>query len=305
MPFYRVSGSHRDFPFDSATIDFDTTFKPELQLKFLMIRNLNSGFYVPCDSAKATSDPSGKVHINFEIRRNPLVQVMAIVILMAAALFVLIIPFTVRREALPTSVASFFFSIWSIRGIWSSEMKVFPTRLDIIILFLCVLLLLLIGTRFLFRWIRPQRTLDRGASRDHHLTYFCPSGRVLIEFPPVPAQPQRSDGHLFRKPHPALLERQRNLSAMVRFVRNHVRHPAHGPTLEVFDPRAVLNRASQVSLDRLSRSAKRGDELRAARRHPSCECLQARRFLGPVALEPAHAHLAHVRELPREASGTA
>ena len=183
MPFYRVSGSHRDFPFDSATIDFDTTFKPELQLKFLMIRNLNSGFYVPCDSAKATSDPSGKVHINFEIRRYPLVQVMAIVILMAAALFVLIIPFTVRREALPTSVASFFFSIWSIRGIWSSEMKVFPTRLDIIILFLCVLLLLLIGTRFLFRWIRPQRTLDRGASRDHHLTYFCPSGRVLIEFP--------------------------------------------------------------------------------------------------------------------------
>lgn len=157
VPFYRVSGSHRDFPFDSATIDFDTTFKPALKLKFLMIRNLNPSFYIPCDAAKVRSDSSGKIRINFEMRRNPLVEVMAIVILMAAALFVVVIPFTVRAEALPTSVASFFFSIWSIRGILSSEMKVFPTRLDLMILFLCVLLLLLIGIRFLFR-IRPQMT---------------------------------------------------------------------------------------------------------------------------------------------------
>jgi hypothetical protein len=83
---------------------------------------------------------------------------MAIAILMAAAIFVLIIPFTVKRDALATSVASFFFSIWSIRGILSSEMKVFPTLLDVMILFLCVLLLLLIGIRLLYRWIRPQTT---------------------------------------------------------------------------------------------------------------------------------------------------
>ena len=158
VPFYRLSGSHRDFPFDSATIDFDTTFTPKLKLKFLMIRNLNSSFYVPCETVKVTGDSSDKIHINFEMRRNPLVQMMATVILMAATMFVLVIPFAVKREALPMSVASFFFSIWSIRGILSSEMKVFPTRLDIMILFLCVLLLLLIGTRVLFSWMRAQTT---------------------------------------------------------------------------------------------------------------------------------------------------
>ncbi len=98
------------------------------------------------------------MQIHFEMRRNPLVQLKAIVMSIAAALFVLIIPFTVKLDALPTSVASFFFSIWSVRGILSSEMRVFPTRFDIIILFPSVLLLLLIGVRFLFRWIRPQTT---------------------------------------------------------------------------------------------------------------------------------------------------
>jgi hypothetical protein len=34
-------------------------------------------------------------------------------------LFVLIIPFAVKRDLLPTPVASFFFSVWSIRAILS------------------------------------------------------------------------------------------------------------------------------------------------------------------------------------------
>jgi hypothetical protein len=157
-PFYRTAGSHRDFPFDSATIDFDTTFNPALNLRFLMIRNLNPSFYLPCETVRITTDPTGKIHMTFEMRRNILVQFMAIVILIAATMFVLIIPFTVKRDSLPTSVASFFFSIWSIRGILSSEMKIFPTQLDIMILFLCVLLILLLGIRLLIQWARPLKT---------------------------------------------------------------------------------------------------------------------------------------------------
>jgi hypothetical protein len=156
VAFYRTSGSHRDFPLDSAAIDFDTAFGPKLQLARVMIRNLNTSFYIPCDAASATADSSGKIHVHFEMRRNPLVRLMALVILVAAALFVCIIPFAVKREALATSVASFFFSIWSVRGILGSEMKVFPTLFDMMILFLCVLLLLLIGFKFLGQWIKPQ-----------------------------------------------------------------------------------------------------------------------------------------------------
>ena len=91
------------------------------------------------------------------MRRNPIVQLMATVIFLAAALFALIIPFGVKREALPTAVASFFFSLWSTRGILSSEMKVFPTLFDLGILVLCVLLVLLIGIRVITWWIKPPR----------------------------------------------------------------------------------------------------------------------------------------------------
>jgi hypothetical protein len=96
------------------------------------------------------------------MRRNPLVQLMAVVIFGAAALFALIIPFSVRRDNLPMAVASFFFSVWSTRGILGSEMKVFPTVFDLGILFICVLLLLLIGVRILIWWLKspePQLTV--------------------------------------------------------------------------------------------------------------------------------------------------
>ncbi len=157
VPFYRESGSHRDFPFDSTTINADTTFNPAVKVHFVMVRNFNASFYIPCDSTKVTNDASGNIHLTFELRRNPLVVLTAVVISVAAALFVFAIALAVKPESQPTSVASFFFSIWSLRGILGSEMKVFPTKFDMWILFLCVLLILLIAIRLLFRWIKPQK----------------------------------------------------------------------------------------------------------------------------------------------------
>ena len=157
VSFYRESGSHRDFPFDSATINADTSFDPTVKLRFVTLRNFNTSFYVPCESTKVTSDASGNIHLTFELRRNPLVVLVTIVIFGAATLFVCVIPFAGKLENLPTSVASFFFSIWSLRGILGSEMKVFPTTFDLGILSLCVLLILLIGIRFLYEWIKTQK----------------------------------------------------------------------------------------------------------------------------------------------------
>jgi hypothetical protein len=159
VSFYRKSGSHRDFPFDSATINADTSFNPTVKLRFVTLRNANTSFYVPCGSTKVTSDASGSIRLSFEMRRNPLVVLVTVVIFGAATLFVCVIPFAGKLENLPTSVASFFFSIWSLRGILGSEMKVFPTTFDLGILSLCVLLILLIGIRLLSRWIKPQKPL--------------------------------------------------------------------------------------------------------------------------------------------------
>ncbi|MCU1301514.1 MAG: hypothetical protein JWQ87_1798 [Candidatus Sulfotelmatobacter sp.] len=159
IPFVRTSGSARNFPFDSASIDFDTTFTPPLTLRGVILRNFNPSFSVPCDRVTMAAVSPDKLHLHFEMRRKPLVQLMAIVILLAGTLFVLIIPFSVKWEDLPTSVASFFFSVWSTRGILSSEMMVFPTLFDMAILSLCVLLMLLIGIRVLIRWVRPGQRI--------------------------------------------------------------------------------------------------------------------------------------------------
>ena len=157
VPFVRTSGSARDFPFDSAIVDFDTTFQPSLPIRGLVLRNFNPSFYIPCNKVVSAIGPE-KIHLRFEMHRKPLVQLMALVIIISATLFVLIIPFSVKKDALPTSVASFFFSVWSTRGILASEMKVFPTQFDVAILALCVLLLLLIGVRLLLWWVKPAVT---------------------------------------------------------------------------------------------------------------------------------------------------
>jgi hypothetical protein len=84
IPLIRTSGSHKDFPFDSAVIDFDTTFKPTLPLRVVIVRNFNASFYIPCDQFKAQILGPDKLHVHFELRRNPLVQLMAVVMLIAA-----------------------------------------------------------------------------------------------------------------------------------------------------------------------------------------------------------------------------
>jgi hypothetical protein len=158
MNLNRVSGAHRDFPFDSAKFDFDLSWDPAVPLNNFWIRNRNPSFDLACSTVKAPQVSSGKVHISFEVERNPLVQLTAVVLVGAAFLFVIGIAFFVRTDSLPTAVASFFFSLWSIRGILSSEMKTFPTMLDLAILSLCVLLLVALGIRLAVKEMGPRRS---------------------------------------------------------------------------------------------------------------------------------------------------
>ena len=151
----RVSGVHQDFPFDSARFDFDLSWDPLVRLNNFVLRNRNPSFDLACSTYEVQGDGVGKVHISFEARRNPLVQLTAVVLVSAGFLFLIGIVGFVRTDSLPTAVASFFFSLWSIRAILSSEMKTFPTYLDLSILFLCVLLLVSLGVRLALKEMRP------------------------------------------------------------------------------------------------------------------------------------------------------
>ncbi len=147
MDFIRQTGSHKYFPLDSAVFDFDLSVDPPVSLTDLRFRNYVPGFYMPCETIFASNVEAGTVHLKFELRRNPLVQLTTIVLVVSATIFLLAIIFFVKTESLPTSVASYFFSLWSIRAIVSSEIKTFPTLLDLAILLLCVVMLVLIAVR--------------------------------------------------------------------------------------------------------------------------------------------------------------
>lgn len=99
LGFARESGSHRDFPFDSARIVFNLSFAPPIEFQNVLLRNYNSSFYMPCDTASVKRLEGGKVRIEFGMRRNPLIRRTGIVLLGAAAVFVFVIPFTIKVES--------------------------------------------------------------------------------------------------------------------------------------------------------------------------------------------------------------
>jgi hypothetical protein len=147
MTFVRLAGSHMNFPFDSANFDFNLSFVPSPIFTHILIRNFTSSFYLPCDSVSALRNLDNSYRVKFDLRRNPLVVLTAVVLIIAETVFLFAIVFFLKSEVLPTAIASFFFSLWSIRTILGSEMKTFPTYFDLAILSLCVLLVVSIGIR--------------------------------------------------------------------------------------------------------------------------------------------------------------
>ncbi len=137
-------GLHRYFPFDSSVFDFEVELDPPLEYQFVRITNRVPGFIIRCKQAEATRIDEAKVHVAFELRRDPLVQLSAVVLGSAGLLFLVLIMRLEKVESLATSIASYFFALWSIRGIMSSEIRVFPTLLDAWILTLCVVLIVLL-----------------------------------------------------------------------------------------------------------------------------------------------------------------
>jgi hypothetical protein len=114
------------------------------------ITNRVPGFTLSCKTVEFVRTDAGKrLTVRFTLSRAPLIQLAAIALALASLVFLIVILLTESRETLPTSVASFFFSLWSIRAIMQTEMRVFPTLLDSWILALSVAMLLGLCARVL------------------------------------------------------------------------------------------------------------------------------------------------------------
>lgn len=148
MSFVSMTGSHHDFPFDSARFDYTITTEPWVNLPVFRFNNRVAGFDVPCSAVNVDRLANGSYHVSFELRRGSFTRITAIILFVAAVCFAFAIAICVERKAVATAVASYFFSLWSIRGILGLGAEGFPTRLDVGILALCLLILFLLVFRF-------------------------------------------------------------------------------------------------------------------------------------------------------------
>ena len=156
-PFEPLRGSHQRFPFDSAAFAFTVTSNPPLKVSTIIITNRVNGFVLDCGSVRATRAGEGSVRISFRLQRNPLVQLVSIVLLVGCASFVVLILRSKTTEALATAAASSFFSIWSIRSVLSSQIHTFPTLFDLGILTMSIAVLGAVLWRTLLKSVPRSR----------------------------------------------------------------------------------------------------------------------------------------------------
>jgi hypothetical protein len=165
MDFVSQSGSHRNFPFDSARFDFALRTDPLVNIPVFRFNNRVSGFYMPCDDVKVTRSEDGSFRVSFGVKRDLLTRVAAVLLFGAAVIFAFAITMPADGKALPAALASYFFSLWSIRGVFGLGAEGFPTLLDVGILTLCMLILILLFSRILIRaYRRGQPSVTHGPS---------------------------------------------------------------------------------------------------------------------------------------------
>jgi hypothetical protein len=149
--FVTESGTHFFFPFDTSKFDYNYTINPYLDIGRLRITNRVPGFIINCNTLRAKYYDNDKINIQFTISRSPIIQLFSIVIIIASLMMLFFIVRLEKKEILATAIASYFFSLWSLRQILSSQIHTFPTIFDLWILSISMLLILLLAWKVLGR----------------------------------------------------------------------------------------------------------------------------------------------------------
>lgn len=129
------------FPFDSAHFDFTVQLEPGLPLERVRLINRVPGFVLDPESFTAKVEADGTMRVIFDLNRHRFTQLLVILLFFAALIFGVLILFIERSEAVAVSLSSFFFSLWSIRGILEPQILTFPILFDYCMLILCCFVL--------------------------------------------------------------------------------------------------------------------------------------------------------------------
>ncbi|MGO9596240.1 MAG: hypothetical protein ACLPZ0_21630 [Steroidobacteraceae bacterium] len=140
MDFPAADRGHSRFPFDSSNLDLKISFQPAVPIEVIRITNRVPGFILSKWTADRSAD--GSIRLRFSLDRNLFTQILCGLILFAGFCFALLILGTQTASALGSSVAAFFFSLWSLRGVLATQIQTFPTLFDYAIVLLCSFMLL-------------------------------------------------------------------------------------------------------------------------------------------------------------------
>ncbi len=135
------------FPFDSRNFDFSLQFTPPRRPKVTLVRNRTADFIPVCSSFASSWDGHDRLSVKVAFRRNPFVQTTVVIIGLAALGFGLLLWRIKETEDLATATASYFFSIWSVRGIVAPSGLGYPTLLDLWLMCVSIMVLFVVALR--------------------------------------------------------------------------------------------------------------------------------------------------------------
>jgi hypothetical protein len=140
--------SLRHFPLDSRTFDFSLSFTPPQRPRFVIIRNLTTDFIPACSTFSSQWDGIDKLGVTITFRRNPFVQRTAVLVGLAALVFGLLLLRLKSPDDLARATASYFFSLWSVRGLVTPSGLAYSTLLDFWFMVVAAVVLFVVAWRF-------------------------------------------------------------------------------------------------------------------------------------------------------------
>jgi hypothetical protein len=141
------TSSQRRFPFDTPRIDLRFAIEPALRPGGLIVRNFSPDFVMQCNAVEAKWFEPNELAVRVSLRRNPFVRTTIILMIVAAFLFAALLGLVRETDDLAIATASYFFSIWSIRGIVTPTALSYSTLLDLWLMGASILVLFVVGWR--------------------------------------------------------------------------------------------------------------------------------------------------------------
>jgi len=140
--------SHSDFPFDSPRFVFGLDFDPPVLPEFFIVRNRTNDFLLECRSLSASITSPGHLTVEFRAPRKPFVQAVVVIVSVAAFFFGTLIAFFANVHELPVAIGGYSISLWSVREILSPAIQSFPTRFDLWLVGIFVVVVFVAAWRF-------------------------------------------------------------------------------------------------------------------------------------------------------------